>query len=191
MAKSVAPRALSTSQASQLQGALGLLKAGKISEAVAIGRRLVSEVALAPDAHQLLAICLDAAGDVAAAESSFQAALALVPDHPLIRSNYAALLSKLGLAALQNQRPKQALATLRRAVELQPTSALVWHSLGNAYRSDNDLESAAVAFRKAVDLRPEYGSAWVNLGTVLRLLGQPDDERERCRAILRAAGVAS
>ena len=170
-----APRALTAAQAIQLQEAFGLLKAGKTGEALAIGQRLVSESAQAPDAQQLLAICLDASSDSAAAERVFQAALDLAPDHPMIRGNYSTLLCKLGLAALKNGHTQKALATLRRAVELQPRSARAWHALGNVHRSSHDLESAEADFRKAIELDPAYASAWVNRGMVLRLLGRPDE----------------
>lgn len=195
-------QALSSNQAGEFDAALRLLRAGKIGEALALGRRLADEAARAPDAHQLLAMCYAEAGESGEADKAFRRALELAPNSPLVLVNYAAMLRRfgrsqdalgvyrravgaapnlgkawidLGLTALEAGQVPQALAALERAVELQPDSALAWHALGNARRAGDLMESAETAFRKAATLAPSSGSAWVNLGVVLRLLGRANE----------------
>ena len=73
------PQALDAAQAKELEEASRLLQAGRALEAVVIGQKLVSQAAMAPDAHHLLALCQAKAGQVQVAEQSFLRALELAP----------------------------------------------------------------------------------------------------------------
>ncbi len=212
-----APQALDAAQASELENVSRLLQAGRTREALEIGKRLVAQAAMAPDAHHLLALCLAEAGNMDEAEVAFLRALGLAPEHPLILVNYAVMLRKsgrlepalavlrratgkapefpkawieLGLTALQACDHGQALSALERAVQLQPASALAWHALGNASRASGDLDAAEAAFRRAMALEPGHRSASINLGAVLRLSGRTD-EAIACFEDIRNGGDAS
>lgn len=194
-------QALDAAQATQLQRVSGLLQAGQADAALAIATQLAAQAALAPDAHQLLAMCHAQAGNLEQAEQAFLRALELAPDHPLIGVNYATMLrkanrldaalevlqrtvdtapefatgwSELGLTALRAGQPQRALVALKRAVARQPGSVPAWHGLGNAARATGDLEAAEVAFNKVLALAPGHRAASINLGAVLRMSGRPD-----------------
>jgi tetratricopeptide (TPR) repeat protein len=195
-------QALNAEQAKLLDTAVRLLRSGKRSDALALGRRLAAEATRAPDAQQLLAMCCAETGDIAEADKAFRRALELAPNSPLVLINYAGMLRKsgradeaietyrraanvapdfakawieLGMTALEAGKVAQALESLERAVKLQPDSAFAWHALGNARRAGDQIEAAETAFRKSVELAPGSGTAWVNLGVALRLLGRTEE----------------
>lgn len=207
--------ALTSTQAARASEAFRLLGSGGLEAATRIARALAAEAPRAPDAQQLLAICLGQGGDGDGAERAFRTALQLAPGQPAILSNYALLLRKLGrraealacwqqvvqaapgqatawidlgLTALSLGQNALAQTALRRAVALQPGSARGWHGLGNAERAMNDLAAAEAAFRKSLALAPANASGWANLGGILRLLGRPD-EALRCYASARQQGL--
>ena len=86
-----------------------------------------------------------------AAARYLQAALAYLPDHPVLLENYAAILLQLG-------REQEALERALAATRISPQSADAFMLLGYAYyRNDHDHE-AIVALRKSLQLRPAAGT---------------------------------
>lgn len=196
------PQALTPAQARDLQTAAGMLQAGRAGEALALARRLAAEATRAPDAHQLLGMCLGESGNAERAEQAFLRALELAPDHPLVLVNYATMLrkagrpepalaqlrravasapgfakgwSELGASALAAGLGDDAQMALERAVALQPDSVPDWQMLGHAARATGDLEAAEAAFRRVLALLPGHASASLDLGMVLRLAGRPEE----------------
>ncbi len=196
-----APRPLSAAQASALQRAFGLLRSGHPDEALAIAGPLAAEATQAPDAHQLLAMCLAQCGRTQEADDAFRRALELAPGHPLILSNHAAMLRRAGrpAAALPiaehavRSSPssakawtdlattahaagagERAIAAAKRALSMQPDSATAWEVLGKAAREGEDLAVADEAFRKAVELAPGSVPARLGLASVQRMSGRAD-----------------
>lgn len=182
-------RTLTGAQARELERASQLLQAGHASEALGIAQRLLSQAALAADAHHVAAICHAHLGRLAEAESAFSRALELAPGQPAIRANYAKCLRDSGAAALARG-DAGAAVLLRRAVELEEDSTVGWHLLGQALRAGDDLEGAAQAFRHVLALAPDDRAAAVNLAVVLRLLGRSDEAAGRFARLL-AAGESS
>jgi predicted O-linked N-acetylglucosamine transferase (SPINDLY family) len=95
-----------------------------------------------------------------------QAARLLLDKHP--ESAFAA--SVLG-TALQLQ-GKDALAVLRRTVELAPHDAEAHGSLGNALQGAGEYHAAIASYQQALALQPEFAEAHSNLGGALQALGQ-------------------
>lgn len=209
-----APRPLTAAQAGMLQRAFGLLQSQRPREALPIARRLASEALQAPDAHQLLAMCLAETGDSRAAEAAFRRALELAPDHPLILSNFAAMLRKagraaeslpmaqrivelspastkswidLGNAALAAGDAPRAMAAARQALRLEPGAGAAWLLLGHAARRLEDQETAEAAFGEAVRLQPALRPGWIGLGMAQRHAGRPDDAVASLERAVRAS----
>src|SRR5262249_33407547 len=83
-----------------------------------------------------------------AAAHYLQAALASLPDQPILLENYAGVLLRLG-------RNGEAVNRGREATRLSPESADAFLLLGYAYyRNDHDREAIA-ALKKSVQLRPD------------------------------------
>jgi len=193
-------RALTPAQAQQAQQALALLQGGQAARALELARALAAAAPAAPDALQLLAMCLADAGRGADAERAFRQAIALAPAHPLLLVNFATWLRKGGRGAealdqfAQATRAAptfakgwielghtaaglglhvQARDALAQGLRLKPDDAGAWHALGSVHRSLGDLEAAESALARAVALAPQAGVAITSLGIVQRLLGRP------------------
>lgn len=179
-----------------------LFQKGEVLKASQLAAQIVNSNPNSVDANLLLGICNAKQGSDAAAETAFQAALRLAPNHAQILANLATLRRRqsrledavnlwrravavapefaqawidLGLAELTLGKAKSAVMSLQKATQLQPASALAWHGLGNAQRSNDNFDDSELAFKKAVTLNPTYGSAWLNLGSVQRYLGNVED----------------
>jgi tetratricopeptide (TPR) repeat protein len=202
MTTATAPQALTTAEAKQCEAAIGLLRDGKVDEAIRIVEGVLASVPRSPDAYQLMAMCQSEAGEYALAERSFRRALELAPDQPLLLVNLATLLRKVARvpeALVLFQRATEvapqmgkawlelgntlfdlglvdkAVPALERAVQVQADSVMSWSALGSAYRILDRWEAAEAAFTKALKLAPGYSAGWVNLGAVMRLRGRADD----------------
>ncbi|MFI4890384.1 MAG: TIR domain-containing protein [Steroidobacterales bacterium] len=85
--------------------------------------------------------------DWAGAESDFKHALALEPTNSRALLSYGGLLYRIG-------RNKEAVATLRKAAEIDPLSNTIWQNLGAALRDSREYPAAYEAFRHALALQP-------------------------------------
>ena len=69
----------------------------------------------------------------------------------------------LGYAALQNQRPAQAAADMRRALDLGLSDPAAFYHYGSALAALGDYQPAAAAFEKALAQKPDFLAARSNL----------------------------
>lgn len=76
---------------------------------------------------------------------------------------------------------------LRRASELAPQEAAVWHHLGEALATDGRTAEADAAFRRAVELDPDDQAALTHLGHTALLTGHKE---EGVGYLTRAADIA-
>jgi hypothetical protein len=115
------------------------------------------------------------------AASHYQAALQLQPDDHRLECNAA---NALWLA----DRPEEAMAGFRRAVELAPQEPLPWRGLGNAARDNNRFGSAARAYRRSATQRNDPLTDW-NLSQVLLGLGRYREAFRKAERRLFVAGL--
>ncbi|MGH8041364.1 MAG: tetratricopeptide repeat-containing sulfotransferase family protein [Rudaea sp.] len=106
-------------------------------------------------------------GDPAAAARSLHALAQREPRN-------AEILRLLGMALNAQERYADALAYLRKAVELDPANALVFNSLGNALGHLGDKTAAVAAFAHACALAPQVAQFQYNLGKALNEDARPD-----------------
>ncbi|MEO0082382.1 MAG: tetratricopeptide repeat protein [candidate division WOR-3 bacterium] len=86
----------------------------------------------------------------------------------------------LGAALItQQQDTLRAEAEFRRAIELQPQSAVAHNNLGDILRKRGDLTAAQREYLAAIALDPGYAEAHGNLGIVLFHAGQADSAFEQ------------
>lgn len=100
--------------------------------------------------------------------------------HPSLLSVHA----NRALALLATGRPEAALASIERALELDPGLAEAHSTRGIALLEVGRVEDAGAAFERALDLRPGYIDALSNLAIALRLQGRADDALECTRRVL-------
>lgn len=179
----------------ELQQAYQLLQAGRASEARKLADSATKRHPRVPDAVHLLALCCEAVGDIASAETCFIGAKELAPRNVEIICNYAGLLNAqgraaesmaeyksastidpnyliaqlgFGNAALNGGRERLALETFEQILGQFPDEAGAWHGKGSAHMALEDYPDAQAAFEKAVELRPGNARAWLNLGRAHR-----------------------
>jgi protein O-GlcNAc transferase len=74
---------------------------------------------------------------------------------------------RLGSELAQRGQLDQAIALLRRAVELAPHGAGAYHNLASAYRDRGDAPAALAAYREAARLDPRFAEAHYGVGLML------------------------
>lgn len=82
--------------------------------------------------------------------------------------------------------PAKAEHALRQCVQIDPTQATAWISLGNALSALGRHEDALSAYQRAVDIEPLSVTAWTNLGLTFYRTGKKD---QALTAFHQALGV--
>src|SRR5437763_9274946 len=128
-------------------------------------------------AHLVLAACCDKAGDVGAALEQTGAAVDCSPRNPVAHYAHAEQREAGGDKA-------GAIASLRRAIEIEPGFARALRYLGILLGESEDAEGAIVALERALTVDPNHARAWNNLGNAQRTLGRlAEAERSFVRAL--------
>lgn len=120
--------------------------------------------------QQLLSSAVQAqkAGRFADAESACRQAI-------LIDANQPDPQYFLGLLALQQRKPADAIGPIERAIQLRPNAPEYHANLGHALRSVGRIDDAAAAYERAVKINPSYALGHSNLGSLRRSQGRVDE----------------
>jgi|GEM_PF-1526392 tetratricopeptide (TPR) repeat protein len=141
----------------------------------------------APSSADLLdlrgAIAL-AVGDYTKAESCFHKSL-------LIDAERATSQRQLGIALRQQGKLQRALVHLRRATEIEPSSALNHTLLGAAISASGAHEEAIEIQRHAISLDGSFVGAWNNLGIAYKAAKQPEQAENAFSRALSLAPTSS
>ena len=103
-----------------------------------------------------------AAGEFALAATQFESFVQHYPD-------YAAAYINLAIIHVQQERDKDALLMLARALEIDSTNPVALNQLGLIKRRSGDFAAAETAWRSAIEANPDYAYAWYNLGVLYDL----------------------
>ena len=134
-------------------------KAKKYTDATAIFDRYTAEKPDNAWGHFMLGLSAWKGGDLAKSEKAFNAALAIDPDH--LKS-----LMNLSRVLIEQQRFDDALNTLMRAGDIEPTSNEVLRLTGRAYHALGRTNDAIEAYRHAIELDEQDVWSMNNLGLV-------------------------
>jgi predicted CXXCH cytochrome family protein len=80
---------------------------------------------------------------------------------------------ELARAYREARRPDDAIASIRRAIELDPAFPEAHNSLGGLLFEKGDLSAASVAFRESIRHQPDFAEAHSNLGNLLLQSNDP------------------
>ena len=151
-----------------------------ISSTTSRGTRKGSDRAISLDEAIAIAIQLQQSDQWVAAGEMYRSILAAAPDHP-DAVHYS------GVLAHQEGRSDQALALIKRSLELAPDRA-DWHSnLGIVLRDRLELDEAVAACQRAIALDPNHANAHNNLGVVLRAQGRLGEAEAAYRTAIQVS----
>jgi len=148
-----------------LETALGHHRAGRLAEAEAIYREILTSDANHADALHLLGMIVHQRGQHETAVSMILKAIVINP-------NVAAFHSNLGTIFQAQGRLEEAGACFESALTLKPDWAEVHSNFGNILHAQGKLDEAAVCQERALALKPDFAEAFSNLGIVRQAQGK-------------------
>lgn len=194
-----------------LNEALTHHQAGRIAQAEALYRGILSQDPQNIDALHLLGMAVAQGGDPAAGAELIERAVRLNPAIPAFHNNLGTVYQAAGrqddaiqefdravrmqplypeahinLAnALQAlKRYDRAIRHYREALRLAPDTPEGHNNLGNALAATGQVPEAIACYYEAVRLRPAYADAWVNLAGVLKDQNRFEEAVACCRQAL-------
>jgi predicted TPR repeat methyltransferase len=151
-----------------LEPALVAHKAGRVAEAEAGYRRVLSRNPSHPLALYSLALILFHRGEIPEAiDCAGRAA-------EQTRSS-GRFWNTLGSMLMAARRETEARDAYRRCTEVEPGMAEGWYNLGICLRNEHDYEAAIGALRQAISRTPPFGTAYEALAMLLYELGRMDE----------------
>ncbi len=168
-----------------LQMAVQQHKAGRLADAEALYRQVLTAHPDEPTALHLLGVLLAASSDQSAvAIELIRRAITVKPDYVHAHYNLAELLRKAG------QFP-EAISSYQQAIALNRNFAEAHFGLGQAMEATRNSDEAIKYYRRAIVLRPAYPEAYCNLGGILTDVGKPQEGLAACmQALAINAGYA-
>jgi Flp pilus assembly protein TadD len=194
----------------ELTRTLTLLREGRLPEAEAACREILTRSPSSAPAIHLLALIRKDTGDFAGGEQLMRQSIGLEPQNADFRANFANLLRRAGRLQEAEGSYRQALALdarhpaarfglvrtlndLRRhgfaeaecrtLVAQRPSDPEAWTTLAITLREQNRLSEAEAAYRQALAVSPDYAIAHHNLGSLFVKM-------ERAEEALAALGRA-
>ncbi len=153
---------------SLLQQAVTHHRAGRLTEAAAIYRRLLP---VAPRHFDVLNL----AGLVAYQQHRLDDAVILLGKAQKLNPKHAGCAMHCGLALLGAKRADEAGPYFRRAVEIKPDYAEGWENLAYYLKTQDRLDEAIACHEKVAALQPGYARGWFNYGLTLSFAGRYAD----------------
>ena len=143
---------------------LAILNQGNAPLAIDYLLKSLARSAAQPEVSNNLANIYAAQGELEAAETYYRRALDLEPELQDAWKNLGLLLAKT--------RPNEGLASLQKAVALNPQDVSALTALGNSYKDFEDFDKAKECYWIALTVRPQYVNAIHNLGLCYKMVDQ-------------------
>jgi tetratricopeptide (TPR) repeat protein len=140
-------------------------QAGRLADAEALYRSVLSEAPRNPDALALLGVLAYHTAQPAVAIDLIRQALAVSGPHPVYLSNLAAAFIAAGRMA-------EAEAHSREALRLRPTHPDAHYNLAVALLGQGRVDASEPAFRETLRLRPTHVDARFHLASILHRQGK-------------------
>ena len=143
-------------------------QAGNFSEATKLFEQYTGEKTGNVWGHFMLGLSAWKCGDLAKAETAFEEALRIDPDH--IKS-----LVNLSRVLIEQRRFDDALGKLAHAGDIDPNSAEVHRLLGRTYATQGRIDESIEAYRAAIALNNKDAWSMNNLGLIFLERGRVND----------------
>ena len=157
----------STTDSLKQQQAETLISLGKLQEAEAIYKNLVSQGSSSHIVYGNLGALLKLKGDSQSAIKHLKKAIQLNSDYPEAYYN-------LGIISKEQGNLSAAIASYKKAIQYKYNYPKAHNNLGIALREQDDLPAAIASFKSALTLNPNYSAAYYNLGNALQDMGDLD-----------------
>jgi predicted O-linked N-acetylglucosamine transferase (SPINDLY family) len=176
-----------------LAHAIRLHQAGRLAEAEAIYRQILTRHPDQPDALHMLGVLAGQVGQLDTAVDLVRRAIRIAPDNPELQNNLGITLSKreqfdeaiaafrqairlrpnyaeahknLGLTLEQNRQFDDAIAEYRQAIRINQNDAEAHNNLAGALESKRQFADAIASLNEAIRIKPDFAEAHNNLGNV-------------------------
>ena len=160
----------------------------------------------------LLGIAHERAGHWSGSIAAYEKALELLPDQAEVANDLGRLAFRLGMkpqaeklfrhflvrhpghiegvnnlvcAIRDQQRYEEAIEALRPTLQANPTSSMLWNTMGTVVAEQGDYVNAQIFFQEALRLEPDFPKARYNLGNAHLILGDAAAALEDCEAALK------
>ena len=173
---SKAPVAKTAPTAIECNQLIALLNAGRFTELESQARLVLKRYPDSGFAWNLLGISLQMQGKDGI--PALQNATKFLPNDAEVHSN-------LGNALSGIDRPTEAEASYRRALQIKPHNANILCNLGATLSDLGRLGEAETSYRRALQIKPNIAEVHVNLGNVLSDLGRLDEAETSYRLALQ------
>lgn len=177
-----------------LEQGLAAHQSGDFQRAETIYRRAMADQPSDPNPPHLLGVLLMQRGEPDQAVESIQKAIELAGDPgwmrrraPIPAGDVAMFHSNCGAALRDAGRVDDAVASFRRAIELDPSFAGGHFNLGLALERQGRIEEAVASLQRVVEIDPDFAAAYLNLG---RVLSGADRKTEAIEWLRRGIAVA-
>lgn len=134
--------------------------AKQYSEATTMFERYTQQRPSNPWGHYMVGLSSWKNGDLEKAETAFEQALAVDPDH--VKS-----LVNLGRVLIEQKRNEEAIERLTQAASLEPESTEIQRLLGKTYHAEGKTEEAMAIYQKAIELNERDAWSMNHLGVLL------------------------
>ena len=160
-------------------------RAGRLSQAEALYRKVLAVDPNHPEALHLLGVVAYQCGKIASALQLIEQALPALSELPDAHLNYGNALREAG-------RPTEAVASYRRAIKLEPDHGMAHNNLARLLIDQGALEAGLASARRAVGLIPGFVGARANCaGALLGLERFAEAEAELRQALALNPDLAS
>lgn len=154
------------------------IEEGAIDDAMILCRQALSRAPRSPRVLKTYGACLMASGDMQAASTSFQAALAIDPDD-------AAASHDLGLTLHARQDIEGARLAFERAITIAPQHAASHEALAAILVEQGDMDAALRHMLIAVEVNPNDAGTLANFAAVLSRIGAFFDAKAHLERALK------
>ena len=163
--KKVSSQKRSFSKQSILQQAQILHRAGHLSEAEVLYKKILAVNPNDPESLYFLGILANQVGKNEIAVELIRKALTVNPNYALAHYNLGNLLREQG-------KLEEATNSYRQALKIKPDYIEVYNNLGNVLREQGNLDEAIVCFSQALIVKPDDAMIQNNLGNTLKVKGK-------------------
>ena len=101
----------------------------------------------------------------------FEKALGMDSDFPAARMDMLAAYHRWGLELIEGGQAGKAVSILLRALELFPSSRVMYYDMGTAYDANGQYKKAIEQYKKAMELEPTFVAAKSNIASCMNNLG--------------------